>query len=162
MILDDLERKEKFSQETLDVVLGSLCELVIKGIKDNPDFNGRVGAAVITPKGTVVTGTAYLYGNKYIHAERAAIDKYEEEYGELPKNCIVVTTLSPCNESHDKTAAERHGDSCTDLLNEKHIKMAYCGYSDPTQEDKHNKFTVIITKNSKIKKLCKQLADTFL
>lgn len=163
MILNDfIVPKSKYSNETLDKLLAELCELVIKGKQDNPDFSGWVGAAIITPTGLVVTGTAYRYGNKFIHAERAAIDKYEETYGELPKGCIVVTTLSPCNEDHDETATERQGDSCTDLLNKKHIKLAYCGYKDPTQESKHNNFTIIITENNKLKELCNALADTFL
>ena len=163
MILNDfIVPKSKYSNEALDKLLAELCELVIKGKQDNPDFSGWVGAAVITPKGLVVTGTAYRYGNKFIHAERAAIDKYEAEYGELPKGCIVVTTLSPCNEDHDETATERQGDSCTDLLNAKQVKLAYCGYSDPTQDHKHNNFTVIITENEKLKSLCKHMSDTFL
>ena len=163
MILNDfIVPKSKYSNETLDKLLVELCELVIKGKQDNPDFSGWVGAAVITPEGLVVTGTAYRYGNKFIHAERAAIDKYEAEYGELPKGCIVVTTLSPCNEDHDETATERQGNSCTDLLNAKQVKLAYCGYNDPTQNHKHNNFTVIITENEKLKSLCKQMADTFL
>ena len=160
MILNDFTApKEKFSREKLDTVLVELCSLVLQGQKDNPDFYGMVGAAVLDPRGYLVTGVNYLYGNQRIHAERAAIDRYEEEYGELPKGCIVITTLSPCNQdTHDN----RLGDSCTDFLNEKRIKMAYCGYNDPTQENKHNKFTVIVTDNPKIKILCKKLSDTFL
>jgi pyrimidine deaminase RibD-like protein len=163
MILNDFNApKEKFSREKLDTILAELCGLVLQKHKDNPDFYGMVGAAVLDPRGYLVTGVNYLYGNQRIHAERAAIDKYEEEYGELPKGCIVVTTLSPCNENHTAMAAERYSESCTDLLNEKRVKMAYCGYSDPTQENKHNKFTVIVTNNNKIKTLCKKLSDTFL
>jgi len=160
MILNDFTApKEKFSREKLNTVLAELCSLVLQGQKDNPDFYGMVGAAVLDPRGSLVTGVNYLYGNQRIHAERAAIDRYEEEYGELPKGCIVITTLSPCNQdTHDN----RLGNSCTDFLNEKRIKMAYCGYNDPTQENKHNKFTVIVTDNPKIKILCKKLADTFL
>ena len=163
MILNDFTvPTSKYSNETLDSVLADVCELVLQGQKDDPDFYGLVGAAVITPKGIVVTGLNYLYGNNRVHAERAAIDKYEAEYGELPKGCIVVTTLSPCNEDHDKTASSRQGDSCTDLLNKKHVKLAYCGYQDYTQKDTHNKFTVIITENSKLNLLCKRMANTFL
>ena len=163
MILNDFTApKEKFSREKLNTVLAELCSLVLQGQKDNPDFYGMVGAAVLDPRGYLVTGLNYPYGNHRIHAERAAIDRYEEEYGELPKGCIVITTLSPCNENNTAMAAERYSESCTDLLNEKRIKMAYCGYNDPTQDDKHNKFTVIVTDNAKIKTLCKKLADTFL
>jgi pyrimidine deaminase RibD-like protein len=160
MILNDFTvPKSKYSNETLDALLGTLCELVIRDQQENPDFNGWVGSAVIDPSGRGVTGVNYLYGNGRVHAERAAIDKYEEAYGELPRGSIVVTTLSPC--CHD-TGDNRIEDSCTDYLNEKHVKLAYCGYKDPTQRDEHNKFTVIISENSKIKELCKKFADTFL
>ena len=160
MILNDFTQpKLKFSREKLDAVLVELCSMVIEGQQNNPDFYGMVAAAVLDTKGRLVTGVNYLYGNSRIHAERAAIDKYEEEYGELPKGSIVITTLSPCCEdTHDN----RYGVSCTDLLNEKHIKLAYCGYSDPSQDNTQEKFTIIITENSKIKLLCKKLADTFL
>lgn len=159
MILNDFTvPKSKFSNEQLDAVLAELCGLVIEGQQDDPDFNGMVGAAVLDPRGQLVTGVNYLYGNGRVHAERAAIDKYEAEYGELPKGSIVITTLSPCSQdTHDN----RHGESCTEFLNSKSVKLAYCGYKDPTQDDK-NKFTVIVTDNSKIKDLCKRFADTFL
>jgi pyrimidine deaminase RibD-like protein len=104
----------------------------------------------------------YTHNGKSVHGEYSAIENYEKYYGELPKGCIIITTLSPCNESHDKTAAERYGQSCTDLLNSKHIKMAYCGYGDYTQDGDQHEFTVIITSNDKIKELCKKIADTFL
>lgn len=160
MILNDLAApKENFSKDKLDAILAELCGLVIEGQKENPDFYGMVAAAVLDSRGYFVTGTNYLYGTERVHAERAAIDKYEEAYGELPKGSIVITTLSPC--CHD-TDDNRQGSSCTDLLNEKHVKLAYCGYSDPTQKSEHNDFTVIITSNSKLNELCKKFADTFL
>jgi pyrimidine deaminase RibD-like protein len=159
MILNDFtEPKLKFGRDKLDALLADLCGLVIAGQQDNPDFNGMVGAAVIDPQGRLATGVNYLYGNYRVHAERAAIDKYEEEYGELPKGSVVVTTLSPCSDRMDN----RYEESCADLLNSKGVKLAYCGYSDPTQENTQDKFTTIITKNSKIKELCKKFADTFL
>jgi pyrimidine deaminase RibD-like protein len=159
MILNDFTvPKTKFSNEQLDFVLAELCGLVIEGQQDNPDFNGMVAAAVIDPKGRLVTGLNYLYGSYRVHAERAAIDKYEEEYGELSQGSIVVTTLSPCSDRMDS----RYEESCTDLLNSKRIKLAYCGYNDPSQENVQDKFITIITENSKIKSLCKKFADTFL
>jgi len=160
MILNDFTQpKLKFSREKLDAVLVELCGMVIEGQQNNPDFYGMVAAAVLDPQGRLVAGVNYLYNDERIHAERAAIDKYEEEYGALPKGSIVITTLSPCSEdTHDN----RYGVSCTDLLNKKHIKLAYCGYSDPSQDNTHEQFTIIITENSKIKLLCKKLADTFL
>jgi pyrimidine deaminase RibD-like protein len=150
MILNDFTvPKTKYSNEQLDAVLVELCEIVLEGQQDNPDFNGMVAAAVIDPKGRLVTGLNYLYGNYRVHAERAAIDKYEEEYGEVPQGSIVVTTLSPCSDRMDS----RYEESCTDLLNSKRIKLAYCGYNDPTQENIQDKFITIITENSKIKQL---------
>jgi pyrimidine deaminase RibD-like protein len=159
MILNDFTQpKLKFSREKLDAVLVELCGMVIEGQQDNPNFYGMVAAAVLDPRGRLVAGVNYLYGNSRIHAERAAIDKYEEEYGELPKGSIVVTTLSPCSDRMDS----RYEESCANLLNSRGVKLAYCGYKDPTQENTQDKFVTIITENNKLKALCKRFADTFL
>jgi pyrimidine deaminase RibD-like protein len=159
MILNDFTApRERFGREKLDAVLAELCGMVEQGQQENPDFYGMVAAAVLDPTGRLATGVNYLYGNGRVHAERAAIDSYEEEYGELPRGSIVITTLSPCSQdTHDN----RHGESCTDFLNSKRVKMAYCGYQDPTQEDR-SKFTVIITQDAGLEELCKQFADSFL
>jgi pyrimidine deaminase RibD-like protein len=117
-----------------------------------------VAAAVIDPTGKLATGINYLYGNERIHAERDAIDNYEKKYGELPPDCIVVTTLSPCNQD----TGDIKEVTCTEVLNKKNIKIAYCGYKDPTQHKEDNDFTILITKNEKIEQMCKELADTFL
>jgi len=163
MILNDfIEPKIKFSNDKLDAVLAELCGLILAGQRVNPKLNGKVAAAVLDPMGKLVTGVNYLHGDKRVHAENAAIENYEQEYGQLPKGCIIITTLSPCNEANDRTAAERYGESCTDLLNSCNIKMAYCGYEDYTQDDIKNNFTVVVTSNEKIKELCKRIADTFL
>ena len=159
MILNDFtEPRIRFSREKLDAVLENLCQRVIEGQQKNPDFYGMVAAAVIDPKGQLVTGINYLYGNGRVHAENDAIDRYEEQYGELPRGSIIVTTLSPCSEdTHDN----RHGKSCTALLNSNHIRLAYCGYKDPTQADR-NKFVMLVTENETLHEMCKDFADTFL
>jgi len=163
MILNDfIEPKFKFSHDKLDDVLAELCGLVLAGQRQNAKANGKVGAAVLDPRGRLVTGVGYSRDGKWCHGEYAAIENYEQEYGELPKGCIIITTLSPCNERHDKTAQERYGESCTDLLNSKNIKMAYCGYKDYTQDNTQNNFSVIITSNQKLLKLCSLIAGTFL
>lgn len=160
MILNDFTiPKTKFSNEQLDSVLVELCDIVIKGQQDNPDFNGMVAAAVIDPAGKIVTGLNYLYGARRVHGERAAIDKYEAEYGELPRGSIVVTTCSPCSCEFDDN---REGPSCSELLNRKGVKLAYCGFNDPTQKNTHDRFVTIITENSKLKHLCAKFAETFL
>ncbi|MEI6424772.1 MAG: hypothetical protein WCP55_21325, partial [Lentisphaerota bacterium] len=152
------ENKLKFSRDKLDDLLNDLCEKVIKGQKEAPDFYGMVAAAVIDPTGRLATGINYLYGNQRIHAERDAIDNYEKKYGELPSDSIVVTTLSPCNQD----TGDIKEITCTQVLNNKNIKIAYCGYMDPTQHRDDNDFKILITKNEKIEKMCKELADTFL
>ena len=159
MILNDFAQpKLAFSREKLDVLLADLCGMIIKGQTNAPDFYGMVAAAVIDPKGQLATGVNYLYGNERIHAERAAIENYEKEYGELPRGCVVVTTLSPCNQD----TGDIKEVTCTQVLNDKHVKIAYCGYRDPTQHRDDNDFTILITNNEKLEHLCKKFADTFL
>lgn len=152
------ENKLPFSRDKLDSLLNDLCEKVTKGQKDAPDFYGMVAAAVIDPTGRLATGLNYLYGNQRIHAERDAIDNYEKKFGKLPHGCVVVTTLSPCNQD----TGDVKEITCAEVLNNKHVKIAYCGYMDPTQHREDNDFTTIITKNEKLKQMCKELADTFL
>jgi pyrimidine deaminase RibD-like protein len=152
------ENKLKFSRDKLDSLLNDLCEKVMKGQEEAPDFYGMVAAAVIDPKGRLATGINYLYGNQRIHAERAAIDNYEKKYGKLPSDCIIVTTLSPCNQD----TGDIKEVTCTEVLNKKQIKIAYCGYMDPTQHRENNDFTILVTKNEKLNQMCKELADTFL
>ena len=152
------ENKLKFSRDKLDSLLNDLCEKVTTGQEEAPDFYGMVAAAVIDPKGRLATGINYLYGNQRIHAERAAIDNYEKKYGKLPSDCIIVTTLSPCNQD----TGDIKEVTCTEVLNDKQIKIAYCGYMDPTQHRENNDFTILVTKNEKLNQMCKELADTFL
>jgi len=140
----------------LDAILAKCCEMVIDGQEQDADFYGLVGACVVFPNGNKVYGVSYHNNRtgKVVHAERAALDRCDA----VDHNCIVVTTLSPCNELRDKTAAERYGESCEDLIAHSGIKHVYCGYKDPTQEED----TSTETSNPKLKELCKKLADTFL
>lgn len=136
-----------------DTLLTILCDLVLKGQEINPDYYGMVAAALVDPDNRVVGSTSYNINGKWCHAERAAIEKYKEKYGSLPKGCSIVTTLSPCSESMNN----RYGSSCEDLITDLGIDDVYCGYQDPTQNSRYS-----ICENPKINQLCKQLADTFL
>ena len=110
-----------------------------------------VGACVLGPEGQKICRTSYKDNDgKYVHAERAVI----EAYGDIGPECMIITTLSPCNSPMD----DRAGESCEDMIKSYSIEHVYCGYKDPTQDAD----TSIETQNLKIKELCKQLADTFL
>jgi len=138
-----------------DLVLVDLCDMIIRGQKKDPDYYGMVAAAVIDPQNRVVKAVNHFdqSSGKRIHAERAAVRAYKKRYGELPDNCAVITTLSPCSQDMD----ERYGESCEQLLKDLDIKDVYCGYQDPTQ---HSGYTV--TDNHQIQQLCQAFADTFL
>jgi pyrimidine deaminase RibD-like protein len=144
------------SNQELDEVLAKCCELVLNGQELDSDFYGLVGACVVFPNGNKVYGVSYHDDTtgRVVHAERAALDRCDG----VDANCVMVTTLSPCNERHDKTAAERYGESCEDLIAHSGIQHVYCGYKDFTQDHSDS----IETRNAKLKQLCKQLADTFL
>lgn len=146
------EDSGSYNNKELDNVLADLCKLVIQGQKQDPDYFGLVGACVIGPNGKV-SSTSHKKGNKWSHAERNAINKYEEQYGPISSDCAIVTTLSPCTNS----MADRLGDSCLDFLDSKGITNVYAGYKDPTQNGHYT-----VTDNKTIKKICKGLADKFL
>jgi pyrimidine deaminase RibD-like protein len=160
--INESQEEEIHNYPKLDHTLAKLCKLVIEGQKSDKDY-GMVAACVIDPDNNFVIGlNAPGVDGKRIHAERVAIEKYENEYGPVPEGSIVVTTLSPCNEQHDETAAEREGESCTDYLNSKGIEKVYCGYNDPTQDNNNREFNIMETSNKELRAICKKFADTFL
>jgi pyrimidine deaminase RibD-like protein len=156
------ESKEIHNYLKLDNILQKLTQLIIKGQESSNDY-GMVGACIVDPDNRIVSGLNSPSNNgKRIHAERVAIEKYENKYGLVPEGSIIITTLSPCNESDGETAAERVGESCTDYLNSKGIKKVYCGYMDPTQDNDNREFNIMETSDKDIRYKCKQFADTFL
>jgi len=148
--------------EKLDRILAKLCEMIIDGQKRDPDYYGMVAACVLDTQDEAVCAVNYQKGDQRVHAEKAAVEKYMNQYGDIPAGSIIITTLSPCSEM----MRERYGDSCTDLIEEVGVHKVYCGYEDPTQDDSdnymHKTFHVMCTRNDKIKELCKSFADTFL
>ena len=142
----------------LDKILSKLCEMVVKGQQSEKDY-GMVAAAVVDPSNQIVARLNRPGENgKRIHAEHAAMLDYTSKHGDIPKGSIVITTLSPCNESMD----ERDGASCTELINRSTVKKVYCGYMDPTQDDDSRQFNLMETADGELRDKCKQFADTFL
>jgi pyrimidine deaminase RibD-like protein len=151
VIINEILTHQSNPQEELDRILAKCCELVLDGQEKDSDYYGMVGACVVGPSGQRVYGVNYAKEDgTRVHAERAAMDAY----GDVTPECMVVTTLSPCNRPMD----ERSGESCEDLIKQAGIRHVYCGYKDPTQ----GQDTGVETSNPKLKELCKQLADTFL
>ena len=143
-----------------DKILIDLCAGIIKHQKQNSDRYGLVAAAVVDPDHNVVYGINHkLASGKRVHAERAAMANYIKRHGVIPKNSIIITTLSPCTDD----MPDRKGPSCTELLNGSPITRVYAGYRDPSQTHlSHDEFDVVYTQNSKIESVCKQIADCFL
>jgi len=161
----DQEDYEIRNLTKLDGILVTLCKLVIEGQKRDKERYGMVAAAVLDPDNNLVMGLNYPQGDLRVHAEKAAMEAYDKKYGDIPEGSILITTLSPCSEFSDETAQERHGDSCTDLINNSIIRKVYCGYMDPSQgndEHEEREFTLQETNNADIRALCEKFADTFL
>ena len=146
----------------LDDYLAKLCSMIKRGQTERPDYYGMVAAGILTPKGRWVAKLNYPKGKLRVHAERAAIEEYTKYHGKIPEGSIIVTTLSPCNETDDETADTRQGVSCTDLINQSGITKVYCGYKDPTQDNEHGEYKEVFTKNKQLRTMCKDFADTFL
>jgi len=144
--------------EKLDRILSKLCALVVEGQKTRPEYFGKVAAAVLDPDNNLVARLNYPSDNGRVHAERAAMEAYEEQYGDIPEGSIILTTLSPCSEHMD----ERDGPSCTNYINNSIVKKVYCGYDDPTQDEDQREFNILETKDDDIRELCKTFAETFI
>lgn len=155
MLLSDFRIR---NLDKLDGILVDLCGRVIQGQREHSNL-GMVAAAVLDPDNNLVSAVNYpAKDGSRVHAERAAIDAYHEQYGEIPPGSIIITTLSPCTED----MPDRHGESCTDLINRSGVHKVYAGYADPSQDEVRKKFHVMTTTNPRIKELCKAFADTFL
>jgi pyrimidine deaminase RibD-like protein len=128
--------------------------------KKNPEHFGLVAACVVDPMGRRATGINHIINDgKRVHAERDAVRNYEQANGPLPEGSMVVTTLSPCVEP----MSDRHGISCSELMDDLNIRKVYCGYLDPTQDTHvHNNYECLETQNEQLKSICKEVADCFL
>lgn len=141
-----------------DQVLADLCGLIIQRQKEDPLLFGMVGAAVVDKNGNIVLNTSHKKDNKWLHAERCAVTSYKLRHGNIGKDAVIVTTLSPCSDA----MADRAGNSCTDFISDLGIETVYYGYDDPSQSKRFVTFDLIETKNAQIKELCKLFADIFL
>jgi pyrimidine deaminase RibD-like protein len=158
-VIESQDEYEIHNYEKLDGILSELADLVVKGQRKDSDKYGMVAAAVLDNDNNLVKGINLPAPNgKRRHAERVAIDNYVEQYGDIPKGSIIITTCSPCSEHMD----ERYGEDCTQLINQHGVKKVYAGYMDPTQEEEHRDFNIMETENSSIRDICKEFADTFL
>ena len=159
VITEEAQDEQPLDHEQLDHILAELCSMIAQGKREDPDYYGMVAACVIDPDGNQVAGINYADGTgKRVHAERAAVENYEEQYGSIPPGCVMVTTLSPCS----NPMRDRSGDSCTDLMDQLGIDRVYCGYLDPTQDHHGENFTSVETENVGLRGLCRAIADTFL
>lgn len=147
----------------LDRLLVRCLELLLKKKGERPEYWGLVAACVLDTDNRAVFGVNHITkSGTRKHAERVAIERYEEKYGPVPAGSIIITTLSPCS----APMSERWGDSCTSVINDTSVGKVYCGYEDPTQSDNpnylHKQFHTKTTRNKQIRALCKQIADSFL
>ena len=146
--------------EKLDRVLEKLVEMIVRGQELDSEYFGLVAACVIDPEDRMVCGINYPASDgRRVHAERAALDRYRERYGEPKSGSLIVTTLSPCTNRMN----ERYGESCKDLINQTQVHRVYCGYLDPTQQDLAGKtFSLRETSNPDIRANCRIIASEFL
>jgi len=149
--------------EKLDNILVELCEMIVRGQQQDPDYYGMVASCVLDMDNNKICAVNhYVNDRKRKHGERAAVDAYHQQFGDIGEGSIIITTCSPCSEHMD----ERYSESCTDLIDNLGIHKVYCGYSDPTQDNseryQHKKFHIETTQNKKIQEICKKFADTFL
>ncbi len=158
-VIENQDDYEIHNYEKLDSILKELADLIVKGQRKDSDKYGMVAAAVLDNDNNLVKGINLPGPNgKRRHAERVAIDRYVEQYGDIPEGSIIITTCSPCSEHMD----ERYGEDCTDLINQHGVKKVYAGYMDPTQEEEHRDFNIMETEDSSIRDICKELADTII
>ena len=150
---------EKYTRHQLDQILIELCDLIIQRQKIDSRKWGLVGAAFIDQStGQRILATSVNKSGKWQHAERTAINIFRNRFGYLPENSLIVVTLSPCSGD----ISDRFGSDCESLIESLTNCQVYAAYQDPTQTSSNPNFEIAYTNNSKIKQLCKSLADQFL
>lgn len=150
------------NQEKLDQLLVQLVEMIMVGHRNDSTGFGRVAAGILDTDDRFVPALNHLDADSdtRVHAERAAIEKYNSIHGPIPSGSIIITTLSPCT---DPEMRERFDASCDELINSGTVRKVYCGYVDPTQDRNSNKkYHLQSTKNKRLQHLCRMIADTFL
>jgi pyrimidine deaminase RibD-like protein len=146
--------------DKLDRILVRLCELAVQSYSADPDNHGAVASAVLDPDNNCVASGSYRLGGKWVHAERAAIEAYNRQFGDIPEGSIILTTCSPCTDA----MPDRVGDSCESMISTSPVHKVYAGYRDPSQHtrDGDKTYHLEITRNKKIQALCKMFASTWL
>jgi pyrimidine deaminase RibD-like protein len=150
------------NEPKLDRLLAQLVEMVIDGQHGDSEQYGLVAAGVLDNDGRFITGLNTLdpETDTRIHAERTAINKYNESYGEVPAGSIIITTLSPCT---DPEMSERYDSSCDELINSGVVRKVWCGYVDHTQDKNQRKeYHLECTRNKKLNQMCQKIASLFL
>jgi len=144
----------------LDNILVRLCELAIRSHGADPENHGAVAAAVLDPDNNCVASGSYRIGGKWVHAERAAMEAYNRQFGDIPESSIILTTCSPCTDP----MPDRVGDSCEDMISTSSVHKVYAGYRDPSQHTwaTDKTYHLQITRNKKIQALCGMFASTWL
>jgi pyrimidine deaminase RibD-like protein len=163
--MEDTDDFEVHGYHHLDELLAELCRMVVEGHKQDPERNGLVAAGIKTKLYPFMARVGYMGKHGHVHAERAVLEAFTSKHGEVPEGSIMLVTLSPCNRHDDKTASERVGEPCSELVAAHGIEKVYCGLIDPSQAHgghDHRHYTLIETENSKIRDLCEQFANTFL
>ena len=102
---------------------------------------------------------------KWLHAERNAIQRFEEMYGNniIGPNSIVVVTLTPCVLKSDS----REGSSCLDLFRDKGIKQVHAGVLDSSHTGMNIKdyqslgINLTLTEDKRCRIVCQKLLQIF-
>jgi len=171
--LGESGKKERLFFLLMDPLDSYLLD-ALQFLRDSPDGNKGVVAAGIIDGERVVYATSVRAedGKRWKHAERAVLEKYFSEFGEMPsENAVAVTTLSMCI----KESPHRAGASCSDLLSgrdpempmEGAFKRVHVGYVDPLQAESIETYgafgfaEISVSKEPIVALACKKLSDYF-
>lgn len=123
---------------------------------------GFVSCIIKDGKNVVFSTNTFEDNGKIVHAERNGIDLFEQKYGKISKNAIIVVTLSPCI----VYSKNRIGSSCSSLLRDKEIKMLHFGYLHEKQGSLETYerlgFIPSVTKDLSLSSICENLLNLYL
>jgi pyrimidine deaminase RibD-like protein len=123
---------------------------------------GFVACSLIDKKKIVTATNIFVSGNKIRHAEFNAVNTFEEKYGPVSSEALLVVTLSPCV----VYSGYRDGPACSRFLLEKGITKLHVGLMHEKQGGvgvyRDMGFNISFSSNSKIKKISESLLELYV
>lgn len=157
---DKLVETKEYDPQFLDLQLQNTLDYLKDSWLD--PRSGFVASTLIDNGKSVTTTNTFVTGDKLRHAEFNAVSLFEEKYGVVSPDAVLVVSLSPCI----VYSGYREGPACSQFLLDKGITRVHVGLIHEKQGGLENYrkmgFVISETSNEKIKSVSQSLLDLYV